>query len=216
MEMLKIQLQDAGRLGNYKNEVKYQKYLGIFATWNNNTFPLSTSCPAEGCAKCYNNAEDRWNQCRSQSFLQHQPGVEIRARVCHTNHQGAAEDEGSQSSVPRARSHVDEVRKDPLLALDPFSSVNNLLTWRPHLPTLQGHPILCCVLPSFCTSSRARPALTRGPSGALLLVVYVWMLGWMCRSGSRQPLRWWVPFFPLPAVHLLIYDILIDATSWLT
>lgn len=70
MEMLKIQLQDAGRLGNYNH---YTEYLGIFATWNNNTFPLLTSCPAEGAAQCY--AEDWWNQYRSQSFLQHQPGV---------------------------------------------------------------------------------------------------------------------------------------------
>lgn len=75
MEMLKIQLQDAGRLGHSKNDTKYKKYLGIFATWNNNMFPLFTSCPAEGTAQCYNNAEDQWNQHRSQSFLQHQPGV---------------------------------------------------------------------------------------------------------------------------------------------
>lgn len=53
----------------------FKKYLGIFATWNNNTFPLLPSCPAEGAAQCYNNAEDWWNQHRSQSFLQHQPGV---------------------------------------------------------------------------------------------------------------------------------------------
>lgn len=30
MEMLKIQLQDAGRLGNYKYDTKYKKILGDF------------------------------------------------------------------------------------------------------------------------------------------------------------------------------------------
>lgn len=79
--------------------------------------------------------------------------------------------------------------------LDPSSSVNHLLTWWPHLLTFQGHPILRCVLPSFRTSSQARPALARGPNGAVLLVVYVWVLGWVCCSGSCQPLWWWVTFF---------------------
>ena len=37
MEMLKIQLQDAGRLGNEKVMQNIKKYLGSFAIWNNNT-----------------------------------------------------------------------------------------------------------------------------------------------------------------------------------
>lgn len=81
-----------------------------------------------------------------------------------------------------------------LLWIHSFQS--SVLTWRAHLLTFQRHPLLCCVLPSVRTSSQAWSAFTRGPDGAVLLVVSVRMLGWMCGSCSRQSLRWWVPFLP--------------------
>lgn len=59
------------------------------------------------------------------------------------------------------------------------------------LLSFQGHPILCCVLPSFCTSAPARPALIWRPVRALLLVLHVWLHGRMRRCCDGQPMWRW-------------------------
>lgn len=127
--------------------------------------PLLPSCPAEGATQCYNNAEDGWNQRSSQSFLQHQPGVQIRASVRHPDHQGAAEDEGSQSSVPRARSHVDEVRKDLVLVFGSvlFSqpSSNMVITFADFSGTSHSPLCISLFLHIFTSSASARPGTQR-------------------------------------------------------
>lgn len=56
----------------------------------------------------------------------------------------------------------------------------------------QGHPILCCVLPSFCKSSQAWPALIWRPIRSFLLVLHVWLLRWMHCCCGRQSLWWWI------------------------
>lgn len=56
----------------------------------------------------------------------------------------------------------------------------------------QGHPILCCVLSSFCTSAPTWPTFFWRPICAFLLVLYVWLLGWMHCCCVCQPLWWWV------------------------
>lgn len=96
------------------------------------------------------------------------------------------------------------MRSDKILLLFWIcSSVSSLLTWLAWLFTFQGYPIFRCVLPPVCTSSQAWSAFAWGSNGAVLLVVHVWMLGWMCGSCSCESLWWWAPFFALLYVHLL-------------
>lgn len=117
MEMLKIQLQDAGRLGSYRDRLSRRsaadKALGSNTLHSGDIavcFPVSASGPAEGDAQRCNDTEDGGNQCRSQSLVQHQPYAASDTSVCHTDRQRAAEDERSHRTVQRTRSHVAEVR----------------------------------------------------------------------------------------------------------
>lgn len=52
-----------------------KKNWAYFCHWKWQCVVFVKSCPAEGGAQCCNNAEDGWNQRRSQSFVQHQPSV---------------------------------------------------------------------------------------------------------------------------------------------
>lgn len=120
MEMLKIQLQDAGRLGN--RLPASNNALLCIPWWEKKTngcnmFPVSASGPAEGPAQCSHDSEDGGDQCRSQPFLQHQPCLSSHASVRHTDHQRAAEDQRSHRTVQGARSHIDEVRWGLMFAI---------------------------------------------------------------------------------------------------
>lgn len=70
MEMLKIQLQDAGRIGTTiyicKSFAKTPQtklvFWGVLALKQVLRFPVSASCPAESDAHCCNNSEDGRDQ----------------------------------------------------------------------------------------------------------------------------------------------------------
>ena len=118
MEMLKIQMQDAGRLGDY-TEMHMSIHMSVLGCpWSDfDKFPVPVSGPAEGDAQCSNDPEDGGHQRCSEPRLQHQPCVSGHASVRHTDHQRAAEDQRSHRTVQGARSHVDEVGWEQMLAL---------------------------------------------------------------------------------------------------
>lgn len=150
-----------------------------------------TSGPAEGDAQRSGHSKDGGNQRRPQPFLQRQPRAAGHASVRHTDHQRAAEDQRSHGALQRTRSHSAEVRHllHAPLQCDSFFHLTSTLWMNPFI--LQGHPLLCRLLPSVCAPAQARPALSWGPIRAFLLVLYVRLLGWMRRCRGCQPLRWW-------------------------
>lgn len=66
--------------------------------------------------------------------------------------------------------------------------------------SFQGHPVLCCVLSSFCTCAPAWPAFIWRPIRPFLLVLFVWLLGWIHRRCGCQSLWWW-------ETHLVHYEV---------
>lgn len=178
MEMLKIQLQDAGRLGNYSDQLNWlDKALGSKILHSDEItvrFPASASRPAEGDAQRRNDTEDGGNQYRSQSLVQHQPYAASDGRVCHTDHQRAAEDEGSHRTVQRTRSHVAEVRWDVMFAFDwllsgkQFLNMNLLFFLYLFLGTSHSQLYTSHCLHTFISSAsvlqRTRLCLSIGPS----------------------------------------------------